>query len=187
MRLEVTKNGKIDMDQNLSWSGSYRDIKPTKELFVVDDDEYAREILAALLVQEGFSLVAFEDGEAFLAAAATRVPICLFLDVIMPGRSGPEILLELRARRYWTPAFMTSVRDDFPTVVEVMKSGAHDYIRKPFDRGATAALIHSAIEMWSRRERENGTLDLQINENSEWFRLTPSEKDTVLLMRMVNS
>jgi len=49
------------------------------------------------------------------------------------------------------------------------------------------ARLHSAIELWSRREQENGALDPQMNVNCEWFRLTPSEKETVLLMRMMNS
>jgi FixJ family two-component response regulator len=177
----------IDMDQNLMpWSGSYQDIKPAKEIFVVDDDEDMRDILTAALAPEGFPVTAFEDGKSFLEAARTRIPICLFLDVVMPEMSGLEILLELRARRYWTPTFLTSARDDFPTVVEAMKNGGHDYIRKPFDRGAPAAALHSAIELWSRREREDSDLDLQTNQNCEWLRLTPSEKETVLLMRMVN-
>jgi two-component system response regulator FixJ len=176
------------MDQDLnSWSGRYGDVKPAKEIFVVDDDEYMRDILEAVLAPEGFPVRAFEDGNSFLAAAKARVPICLFLDVIMPGKSGLEVLLELRARRYWTPTFLMSARDDFSTVVEAMKNGGHDYIRKPFDFGAPVARLHSAIELWSRREQENGALDPQMNVNCEWFRLTPSEKETVLLMRMMNS
>ena len=94
------------MAQNLMpWSGSYEDIKPAKEIFVVDDDEDMRDILAGALAPEGFPVTTFEDGETLLAAAGTRVPICLFLDVVMPGRSGLEILQELRARRYGHRSF----------------------------------------------------------------------------------
>ena len=176
------------MQQNpLALSGGYEEIKPAREIFIVDDDEDMRDILTDALAPEGFPVTAFEDGESFLAAARTRVPICLFLDVVMPGKSGLEILSELRARRYWTPIFLTSARDDFPTVVEAMKNGGHDFIRKPFDRGAPAARLHNAIELWSRRERGGGAMDQQMNENCEWFRLTPSEKQAILLMRMINS
>ena len=168
-------------------SGSDQVIKPAKEIFVVDDDEDMRDILVAALAPEGFRVTSFEDGESFLAAAKARVPICLFLDVVMPGTSGLEVLKELRARRYWTPIFLTSARDDFPTVIEAMKNGGHDFIRKPFDRGAPVARLHRAIELWSLREQDDSALDLQKNDNCEWFRLRPSEKEIVLLMRMVNS
>jgi two-component system response regulator FixJ len=176
------------MGQDLgSWSGRYENVKPAKEIFVVDDDEYVRDILEGVLAPEGFPVRAFEDGDAFLAEAKTRVPVCLFLDVMMPGRSGLEVLRELRARRYWTPTYLMSARDDFSTVVEAMKNGGHDYIRKPFDFSAPVTQLHSAIELWSRREQDNDALDLQMSENCEWFRLTPSERETVLLMRMMNS
>jgi FixJ family two-component response regulator len=176
------------MDQDLvPWRGSYEDVKPEKEIFVVDDDEAMRDILADALAPEGFPVTTFEDGDSFLKAAKTRVPICVFLDLVMPRRSGLEVLQELRARRYWTPIFLTSARDDFPTVVEAMKSGVQDYIRKPFDYDAPAKRLHSAIELWSRRDRKKDALDLKMNENCEWFRLTPNEKEIVLLMRLTNS
>jgi two-component system response regulator FixJ len=120
----------LAVDQNLiPWSKNYQDVKPANEIFVVDDDKDIREILATTLTAEGFSVKTFEDGDAFLRAAGTRVPICVFLDVVMPQRSGLEILRELRERRYWTPVYLTSARDDFPTVVEAMKSGAHESVR----------------------------------------------------------
>ncbi len=175
------------MDQDLiPWSGIYQDVRPSKEIFVVDDDEDMRDLLAGGLAREGFPVTAFEDGDSFLMAARTRVPICVFLDVVMPGRSGLEILDELRARRYWTPIFLTSARDDFSTVVEAMKKGAHDYIRKPFDRDAPAVRLRYAIELWSRREPDMRVLDRQLDENCELFRLSPGEKEIVLLMRFTN-
>jgi FixJ family two-component response regulator len=183
---EQTMIGNLIMEQTLvTQNDSYLDTKPANEIFVVDDDEDMQEILAAALASEGFPVTAFKDGEEFLRATKTRVPLCVFLDVVMPGKSGLEILSELRARHYWTPIFLTSARDDFPTVVEALKNGAHDYIRKPFSRDAPAVRLRSAIELWSNRA--NGAIDTRMNENCEWFRLTPSEKETVLLMRLMNS
>ena len=61
------------MGQNLSsWSGCYENVKPAKEIFVVDDDEYMRDILEGVLAPEGFPVRAFEDADAFLAAAKTQ-------------------------------------------------------------------------------------------------------------------
>jgi two-component system response regulator FixJ len=182
------KSRGLTMDQNLiPWSESYHDVKPTNEIFVVDDDENMREMLAITLKAEGFPVKTFEDGDAFLKAAATRVPICVFLDVVMPRRSGLEILRELRERRYWTPVYLTSARDDLPTVVEAMQSGAHDYIKKPFDPYGLVPRVHNAVEMWSRRERTMDPLDFRANGIREWFRVTPSERDMLMLMRLMDT
>jgi two-component system, LuxR family, response regulator FixJ len=182
------KTEKLTMHQNLiSSSESYQDIKPAGEIFVVDDDRDMRDVLAAALAPEGFPVTTFEDGDSFLTAARTRVPICIFLDVVMPRRSGLEILKELHAQRYWTPTFLTSARDDIPTVVEAMKNGAHDYIRKPFEIDALVQRVRNAVDVWLCRERDRRALDFQPNENCEWFRLTPSERNLLLLMRLMNT
>jgi FixJ family two-component response regulator len=171
--------GELTLDQNLiPWSGLYQDVKPVREIFVVDDDEDMREILAGTLATEGFPVTTFGDGDSFLMTARTRVPICVFLDVVMPRRSGLEILQELRAQQYWTPTFFISARDDLPTVVEAMKHGAHDYITKPFDRHAPALRVRKALEAWSYRDRER---------NCDWFRLTPSERDTLMFNRLIDT
>jgi two-component system response regulator FixJ len=175
------------MDQNLILSGkSYQGVKPASEIFVVDDDKEMRDILATALAPSGFPVTTFEDGDSFLTTARTRVPICVFLDVVMPRRSGLEILKELRALRYWTPTFLTSARDDIPTVVEAIKNGAHDYIRKPFDPDALGQRVRIAVDAWLHREDRRAS-DFQANENYEWFRLSPSERSALLLMRLMNT
>ena len=174
------------MEQNLiPWSEIHQDVKPVGEIYVVDDDKDMRELLEGALASQGFPVKTFEEGEAFLGAIAARVPICVFLDVVMPRRSGLEILQELRTRRYWTPVFLTSALEDVPTVVEAMRYGAHDYIRKPFDPGELIPRVRSAVELWLRRVETNDTRDIWANENQEWFRLTPSEKEALLLMRLM--
>jgi len=163
----------------------HQNVKPVGEIYVVDDDSDMREILEGALAMQGFPVKTFEEGDAFLGAIAARVPICVFLDVVMPQRSGLEILRELRTRRYWTPVFLTSALEDVTTVVEAMRNGAHDYIRKPFDPSELIPRVRSAVEMWLRRVETNDGRDICANENREWFRLTPSEKETLLLMRLM--
>jgi FixJ family two-component response regulator len=176
------------MSQSLApWNPTHNVVKPASEIFVVDDDEDVRDLLSASLESEGFSVTAFSDGDGFLRAAETRVPICIFLDVIMPKRSGLEILQELRARQYWTPIYLVSALDDVATAVEGMKNGAHDYIRKPFDRYAPVLRVRNAVEAWSRRERESQAFDPYANANCEWFRLTPREREMLLLTRLIQS
>jgi two-component system response regulator FixJ len=177
----------MTMDQNPIPSGDYQDCKPTGEIFVVDDDRDTRNMLAATLAPEGFPVTTFEDGDSFMAAAKTRIPICVFLDLVLPRRSGLEILKELRAQRFWTPTFLLSARDDIPTVVEAIKHGAHDYIRKPFETDALVQRVRNAVDVWLSRERDMHALDFEQNENCEWFRLTPSERNLLLLMRLTNT
>ena len=176
------------MDQNLMASSErYQDRKPTGEIFVVDDDKDVRDMIAVSLAPVGFPVTTFEDGNSFLTAARTRVPICVFLDVVMPKRSGLEILKELRAQRFSTPTFLLSARDDIPTVVEAMKNGAHDYIRKPFEIDALAQRVRNSVDAWLSRERDRRPVDFEQNENCEWFRLSPSERNLLLLMRSMNT
>src|ERR1700722_20284069 len=170
----------------LARSASHRYVRPVSEIFVVDDDENIRDLLAATLAPEGFPVMGFEDGDSFLRAASTRVPICVFLDVVMPKRSGLEVLKELHARQYWTPICLISARDDTQMVVEAMKNGAHDYIRKPFDRFAPALRVRDAIEIWSYHGERMSTLDVRSSENCEWFRLTPNEREALALIRLMD-
>jgi DNA-binding response OmpR family regulator len=175
------------MDQALNaWDASYQDFKPANEIVIVDDDENMRDLLEAALAPEGYPVTSFADGDSFLRATSSRLPLCVFLDIVMPRRSGLEVLKELRARQFSTPIFLMSARDDTPTVVEGIKSGAQDYIRKPFDHQAPALRVRDAVQVWSCRGQRKSALDLQSIETDEWFRLSPSEKEMLSLMRMMD-
>ena len=176
------------MNQNLMpWNENYQASKRVGEIVVVDDDMDIREMVASTLARQGFPVKTFEDGDAFLRAAGESAPICVFLDIVMPQRSGLEVLQELRARRYSAPIILTSARDDFQTVVEAMRNGAHDYIKKPFDPQEVVPRVRNAVEMRLRQMETRSPWNAQANENREWFRLTPIEKDMLLLMRLMDT
>ena len=69
------------------------------EVFVVDDDPAVRETLSIVLSAAGYEVVCFADGESLLSVARSRSPACILLDVHIPGRSGLDVLAELRAER----------------------------------------------------------------------------------------
>jgi FixJ family two-component response regulator len=133
-------------------TGLARGVPPGSEIFIVDDDGDMRQLLGAILSLEGYPVTSFADGETFLRAAGSRTPICLFLDVVMPGRSGIEVLKELAARRYAAPIFLISGRGDTPMVVDALKSGARDFLRKPFDPYAAVERVRDAVDLWARRD-----------------------------------
>jgi two-component system response regulator FixJ len=130
---------------------SSNNIAPANEIFVVDDNEEWREILAAILELEGYRVTGFSEGGSFLEEAARRTPICVFLDVVMPGPSGLELLKKLNERSYAAPIFLISARADAPVVIEGLSNGARDFIEKPFDPYTAVLLVRDAVDIWTRR------------------------------------
>jgi two-component system response regulator FixJ len=126
------------------------------EIFVVDDDPMVLNALAVVLSREGYQVTGFAEGASFLAAAKSRTPTCVILDVHMPGQSGLDILKELNAQQYPAPIFIISGIGDIPMAVEAIKNGALDFIEKPFDATTVVTRVHEAIEAWSRRAKNNG-------------------------------
>ena len=129
-----------------------QEIKHGGEIFIVDDDESTRDILKLILSLEGLPVTCFADGETFLKQTSARIPVCVFLDVVMPGRSGIDILQELKTRHYEAPIFLISAQDDTPTVVEGLKNGAHDFLRKPFDPYTAVQRVRDAVDLWKCRD-----------------------------------
>ena len=107
----------------------------TNEVFIVDDDPSVSAALSVVLSGEGYQVASFVEGEAFLAAARSRTPGCVLLDVHLPGSSGLDILKQLDAQSYPAPVLVISGRGDIPTAVEAIRNGALDFIEKPFDHG----------------------------------------------------
>jgi two-component system, LuxR family, response regulator FixJ len=143
---------------------------PVAEIFVVDDDPIVCKALFITFSLEGYQVSVFPDGESFLLAAQQRIPACVILDVYMPGRSGLEILKDLRAESYEAPILVISARGDIPMAVEAIKSGAFDFIEKPLDPDAFVERVREAIstgEKW--RASKNAFGDL----------LTPREYDVL--------
>jgi two-component system response regulator FixJ len=153
--------------------------KHSGEIFLVDDDDNIREKLTLILSMEGLAVTGFADGASFLAQAEAKIPICVFLDVIMPGRSGLQILKELSARRYQAPIFMMSARDDIPTVVEGLKSGAQDFLHKPFDPYRAIQLVRHAVELWGRRTATKVAVEFERTEFPGNVRLTRRESEVL--------
>ena len=120
-------------------------------IHVVDDDPAVRDALGVVFEMEGYRVVGFESGDAFLEAARVKPPACVFLDVHMPGRSGLEILKSLNADHYPAPVFIISGQGDIPMAVTAIKFGAFDFIEKPFDMEQIVARLREALEAQARR------------------------------------
>jgi FixJ family two-component response regulator len=125
------------------------------EIFVVDDDPAVRETLSVVLSAGGYEVICFADGAALLAVARSRTPACILLDVHIPGKSGLDILKELRGEDYPAPIFMISGQGDITMAVSAIKNGALDFIEKPFRGGEIVARLNEAIGAFARRQAES--------------------------------
>jgi FixJ family two-component response regulator len=102
-------------------------------VYVVDDDADMRESLCWLLRTVGLPSLAYSSAPEFLAAFPTNGPSCLILDVRMPGTSGLELLEEMTRRNLRLPVLFVTAYADVPMAVRAMKSGAVEFIEKPFN------------------------------------------------------
>ncbi len=164
------------------WCGqgvTAHDFRRADEIFIVDDNAEFRELLSTILALEGFQVTGFSDGPSFLRTAPARVPLCVFLDVVMPGLSGLEVLKELNGAGYAAPIFLISARRDSPAVVEAIKNGAHDFIEKPFDPYTAVLRVREAVEHWSRRAAKAMTVDLPFLQSEHGASLSRTERDVL--------
>jgi two-component system, LuxR family, response regulator FixJ len=121
------------------------------EIFIVDDDPAVRDALSIAFSRVGFYVSVFADGNSFLDTARARLPVCIILDVQMPGRSGLDILKELSTQNYGAPIFIISDHGDISIAVDAIKNGALDFLEKPFDADAVVARVRDAMVAWARR------------------------------------
>src|ERR1700712_1313546 len=127
------------------------------EIFVVDDDPAVRDTLSMVLTAGGYQVICFADGAALLAVARSRTPSCILLDVNIPGKSGLDILKELHGEDYPAPIFMISGQGDIAMAVTSIKSGALDFIEKPFRGSEIVARLDEAIGAYARRHAEDAS------------------------------
>ena len=148
-------------------------------IFIVDDDQLVLNALSVVLSREGYQVTGFAEGASFLAAARAQTPACIILDVQMPGQSGLDILKELNAQNYPAPIFIISGVGDIPMAVEAIKSGALDFIEKPFDATTVVTRVREAIEAWARRAQRGASADVPAKTFAGQDLLTSRERDVL--------
>jgi DNA-binding response OmpR family regulator len=107
---------------------------------VIDDDDMALALMRRRLSQQGFDVITAPDGESGLDAARARRPDLIVLDVFMPGKTGYQVLEEIRADEEIrsTPVILTTVDDDRRTGLRL---GASDYLTKPIPQEQLASVL----------------------------------------------
>ncbi len=118
-----------------------------KLIHVVDDDAAVLDALGVILRMEGYEVEGFASGDAFVRGVAVRAPDCVILDVHMPGRSGLDILRVLDKSRFPAPVIIITGQGDIPMAVQAVKSGAVDFLEKPFQVDILLERVRHAIDL----------------------------------------
>ncbi|MCZ2814285.1 response regulator transcription factor [Modestobacter sp. VKM Ac-2979] len=101
-------------------------------VLVVEDEANLAAAVARGLRAEGFGVDVAGDGVSGLERALAGGHAAIVLDIMLPGRSGYDVLRELRARQVWTPVLMLTAKDGEYDIADALDLGADDYLTKPF-------------------------------------------------------
>jgi len=118
----------------------------TQIVSLIGADPREKESIEPLIVRQGWQLETFESARDFLARHRTRVPRCLILGIRLPGFNELQVQKQIARERPETAIIATSSQVDTPTVVQVMKSGALDFLVKPLSGDALVKAIRHGLE-----------------------------------------
>jgi FixJ family two-component response regulator len=148
-------------------------------VFVVDDDDLVRASIQGMLKSVGLRSETFGTPEEFLRSKRPDGPSCLILDVRLPGISGLDFQRELADAGMRIPIIFITGHGDIPMTVKAMKSGAVEFLTKPFRDQDLLDAIHQALD----RDRIARQLQSEIGELKEHYEsLTTREREVMALV-----
>jgi len=145
-------------------------------VYVIDDDDGARHSLEFLLDCAAIRVRSFASADAFLDASPPLVGASIVTDVRMPGRSGIELVEEMRRRGADVPVIVITGHADVPLAIQAMHAGVADFIEKPFDDQVMLDAIRKALA------RQAGSEAAQAERNALAERiasLSPREREVM--------
>jgi FixJ family two-component response regulator len=126
----------------------------TSTVFVVDDDPSMRASIQGLLKSASLRSESFGTAEEFLYSKRPEGPSCLVLDVNLPGVNGLDFQRQLADAGIQIPIIFVTGHGDIPMTVQAMKSGAVEFLTKPFDDQNLLNAIHQALDRDRVRRRQ---------------------------------
>ena len=118
-------------------------------VLVVDDDRSLRHMLTQSLEGIGLQVISTATAEQGLALVSERQPDVVLLDIMLPGRSGLDVLRDIQAVDRRLPVIFVTADSGSSTAIEAMQLGAYDYVSKPLDLPQLNSLVQAAVD--SRR------------------------------------
>jgi FixJ family two-component response regulator len=149
------------------------------KVFIIDDDAAVRVSIADLLQSADLESETFETPQEFLRHEPAQGPSCIVLDLRLPGMTGLDVQRALAEAGITTPIIFLTAFADVPTTVKAMKSGAMEFLTKPFDDQELLDAIHRALERDQvARDEQQALSTLQ----DRYTRLTPRERQVMALV-----
>jgi FixJ family two-component response regulator len=151
----------------------------TPTVFIVDDDGRMRAAMQRLLNTVGLHSESFATPQDFLQRKLPDAPICLVLDVRLPGMSGLEVQSKLNEAGTQIPVIFITSHGDIPMTVQAMKSGALEFLTKPFRDQDLIDAIQQALKC-SAEARQQQTDLARLQER--YAKLTAREREVMGLI-----
>jgi DNA-binding response OmpR family regulator len=114
-------------------------------ILIIDDYPGVRETLGAFLGGKGYEILQAADGPGGLRMLADENPSLLFLDIVMPGMSGLEVIRRVRAINASVPVVMITGHDSAEIGRELLLAGATDFIRKPLNLEYVLRVVEACL------------------------------------------
>jgi DNA-binding NtrC family response regulator len=118
----------------------------SERVLVVDDEPHIRRIVEMALGDRGYDVLTASTAEDAAELLSEQSVDVVVTDLQLPGRSGMELLADLRTRRPGTPVILITAFGTVETAVEAIKAGAYDYVLKPFSVDELESLVAGALE-----------------------------------------
>ncbi len=164
-----------------------------KMVFVLDDDEYIRNLVEKFLVFEGFSVQTFKSGSELLSRLDSLMPDCFVLDIMLPDTNGLDLCRIIRSKSMIPILFISAKGEESDRIIGI-EIGGDDYLTKPFSGRELAVRVKSLIRRSVHSETQStpgsfmlGNLYFDMSsrvvktENHE-LKLTTKEYDLFLLL-----
>ena len=137
---------------------------PRPKLLVVDDEAAQRELLKAVLTDEGYEVFEAEGGQAAIAALEAIPFDLVILDLRLEDTDGVSVLEQIRQRNADLPALMITAYATVPTAVSAMKLGAVDYLTKPVDLEELKLVVARTLAGQSLKQQDSSATEQQANQ-----------------------
>jgi len=148
-------------------------------VIIVDDDDLVRASIQGMLKSVGLPSMSFANAQEFLRGQHTQGPSCLVLDVQLPGLSGLDFQQALADAGFQIPIIFITGHGDIPMSVKAMKSGAVEFLTKPFRDEDLLGAIQQALDRDRARLRQQSLTDELRN---RYQALTAREREVMALV-----
>lgn len=127
----------------------------SKTIVVVEDDREINKMLSSYLKDNGYEVLSYHDGNIAAPALKNEAYDLVLMDLMLPGRSGEELIKELRGYSN-VPIIVLSAKSMVETRIEMLRLGADDFVVKPFDLGEVLVRVETVLRRSGGNDASEG-------------------------------